>query len=731
MKVILGVLFAFVCLPLGSVQADEQSAADASRVLPNDQRPNDSRLGDLRDLNAYFPMAPPASPDQWAHRAEELRRRVLLSQGIWPLPNRSPVEATVHGRVERDGYSVDRVFFESSPGLYVTGSLYRPDVPQGTKMPVVLCPHGHWADGRFYRHSDSVMKRELESGAEQFEIGGRTPIHARCVQLARMGCLVFHYDMLGYADSVPLTYDLAHRFAKQREHLNRPQRWGLFSAQSELRLVNSMGLQTWNSLRIVDWILSLPEADATRIGVTGASGGGTQTFVIASIDDRITAAMPAVMVSTAMQGGCTCENASYLRIGTGNIELAALVAPRPLGLTGANDWTQEIETKGLPELRELYAMLGVPDRVEGRHFSFPHNYNAVSRQLMYEFFNKHFELGFDSPIQEQDYDPLSKDELTVWTDEYPKPASDEDAEIAAIKSFYELAVEPVEKALAPKTPAEREHFLKVIGGAWRTMIGRDLPRRDFVETKTIRQTDTADSTTRFQVARYLPGNEEVPFVLITPNDWNHETVILTHGQGKSTWFKQGKLQADVQEFLADGYAVAMPDLLYQGEFLDADQEWNETRTVKNPREFAGYTAGYNHPLFAKRVHDVLTVTQALPETTENVHLVGVAGTGAITAAAKFIAGPAIASLAVDTEGFRFEEITSVRDVNFLPGAIKYGDVPALLTLASQQPLWLTGEGSELPTATVAWNPKNLRLGSSKADGMFKSIRGWLKQSRAE
>ena len=539
-----------------------------------------------------------------------------------------------------------------------------------------------------------------------------------------MGCLVFHYDMLGYADSVPLTYDLAHRFATQREHLNRPQRWGLFSAQSELRLVNAMGLQTWNSLRVVDWVLSLPETDATRIGVTGASGGGTQTFVIAAIDDRITAAMPAVMVSTAMQGGCTCENASYLRVGTGNIELAALVAPRPLGLTGANDWTVEIETKGLPELKELYAMLGVPDRVEGKHFPFPHNYNAVSRNLMYEFFNKHFNLGFETPIQEADYEPLSRQELTVWTDEYPKPAMDEDAELAAIKAFYELAAKPVEKTMTPQTAAEREHFLSVVGGAWKTMIGRELPRKDFVETKLIRETKTADAKTDFQIARYLPGGEEVPFVLITPAEWNHQTVILTHGQGKAAWFENGKLSTDIQKFVSAGYAVALPDLLYQGEFLEDGQEWNQTRTVENPRQFAGYTAGYNHPLFAKRVHDILTVTQALPVETERVHLVGVEGTGAIAVAAKFIVGPAISSLAVDTEAFRFAEITDVRDVNFLPGAFKYGDLPALLTLASQQPLWLAGEGNETPSGTVALADRNIQV-QADSNEMFESLRNWL------
>src|SRR5207247_8210518 len=124
-----------------------------------------------------------------------------------------------------------------------------------------------------------------------------------------------------------------------------------------------MGLQTFNSIRALDFLVSLPDVDPSRIGVTGASGGGTQTFVLCAIDDRPAAAFPAVMVSVDMQGGCICENCSYLRVGTGNIELAGAFAPKPLGMAAANDWTKEIESKGLPELKALYKLYGAEDRV--------------------------------------------------------------------------------------------------------------------------------------------------------------------------------------------------------------------------------------------------------------------------------------------------------------------------------------------------------------------------------
>src|SRR5438045_7000341 len=166
--------------------------------------------------------------------------------------------------------------------------------------------------------TEAKLLGEISTGQERFEQGGRSRFQSMCVQLARMGCVVWQWDMLSDSDSHQFSRAVVHSFAKQRPEMNSTENWGLYSPQAEAHLQSIMGLQTWNSIRSLDFLLSLPDVDPTRIGCTGASGGGTQTFMLCGIDDRVTAAVPAVMVSTAMQGGCVCENCSYLRVRRGN-----------------------------------------------------------------------------------------------------------------------------------------------------------------------------------------------------------------------------------------------------------------------------------------------------------------------------------------------------------------------------------------------------------------------------
>jgi len=684
-------LWIFSAVVLFAFAAAAVARAEAPRVLPPGESPQDKRLGPLRTLDDYSPFHPCDSPEAWAVRSERVRRQVLVATGLWPLPTKTSASAVVHGKVDRGEYTVEKVYLQSFPGHFVTGSLYRPKGREG-KRPGVLCPHGHWAGGRFYDAGEKKIAQEIAAGAERFEYSGRFPIQARCVQLARMGCVVFNYDMVGYADSV----QLEHR-PGIRPEMNTRENWGYFSPQAELRLQNMMGLQTYNSVRALDWLSGLPEVDPKRIGVTGASGGGTQTFILCAIDPRPAVSFPAVMVSTAMQGGCTCENACYLRLGTGNVEIAALFSPRPLGMTAANDWTREMEIKGLPELKQHYKMLGTEDLVMARYFSFPHNYNYVSRSVMYGWFNKHLKLGLEEPIVEEDFQPLSVDEMSVWDDEHPKPAGGDDYE----RSLLRWITEDSDKQMAALVPTDTESLVRyrqIVGGAVDVMIGRTLPEPS-AKASCGPVEDLGEAFLLKLLVCNEPEGEQVPAVLLQPKQWNRELVIWVDQGGKQALFEHdGGPRPAIRRLLTAGTAVVGVDLLGQGELVDEapiDKTRLNDRGRGNRGKYAGYTFGYNYPLFSKRVHDILSVISFVRDpqwAAQKVHLVGLAGAGRWVAAARAQAGEAVDRAVVDTAGFRFAELTAIDDPDFLPG---------MLALSAPHELWLAGEGAEAPKIVAA------------------------------
>jgi dienelactone hydrolase len=648
-----------------------------TRVLPPGQAPQDSRLGKPRDLNGYFPMTVPQSKEEWDGRRQRIREQVLVATGLWPLPPKTPLNPVIHGKIDRDDYTVEKVFFASYPGHYVSGNLYRPKGKTG-KVPGVLCPHGHWANGRFYDAGEKAARQQLAEKAETTMEGARYPLQARCAMLARMGCVVFHYDMVGNADS----QQIAHRA-------------GFTDADAELRLQSFMGLQTWNSIRALDFLLSLPEVDAKRVGVTGASGGGTQTFMLCAVDDRPTVAFPAVMVSTAMQGGCVCENCSYLRQGIGNVDIAGAFAPKPLGMSGANDWTKEIETKGLPELKALYRLYGAEDNVMARaHVEFGHNYNQVSREIMYNWFNKHLGLGLPEPVVEKPFVPVPPKELSVYDEEHPRPKDAVDAERLR-QHMAETSDKQIE-ALRPKDASSLKEFRHVLGTALRVMIHDELPERTELQVK-----EVADKVERDGLVwrRYLIGRkgagEQVPALGLMGKDFDGTVVVWIHPEGKASLFKDGKLVPAAQKILDGKSAIFAPDVFLTGEFGAAKPQ----PVAKEWQNYAGYYYGYNRPVLANRVHDILTAVAMVKnhEKTEKVHLVGWGEAGPWVLLARGLCGGAVARTAADADGFRFEKVRTPYDDMMLPGALKYGGLPAFAALAAPAELYLhnhrgTGSG---------------------------------------
>ena len=269
------------------------------------------------------------------------------------MPPKNDLHPQIFGRIENRTYSIEKVLLETLPGYYLGGNLYRPlkPAPAGG-FPAIASPHGHWNYGRL---EHTVL----------------ASVPARCINLAQQGYVVFCYDMVGYNDTIQTPHD----FGNPVEQL-----WDF----------GPLSLQLWNSIRVVDFLQSLPGVDASRIGATGASGGGTQTFLLAAVDDRIQFSAPVNMISGIMQGGGLCENAPNLRLDTFNVEIGAMMAPRPMIMISATgDWTKNNATEEFPAVRAIYELYDKAANVEMMHQDAPHNYNQPAREAVYRFFGKH------------------------------------------------------------------------------------------------------------------------------------------------------------------------------------------------------------------------------------------------------------------------------------------------------------------------------------------------------
>src|SRR5262245_54456242 len=442
----------------------------------------DLRLTEIRHLDLTYDFAGYRSREEWLDRAARLKKQIMVSAGLWPAPAKTPIKATIFGKIDRGDHTVEKVYFESYPGFYVTGNLYRPKNVSG-KIPAVLCPHGHWTYGR-------LENQPLHSGP------------ARAASFARQGYVAFAYDMVGYNDSAAIS----HRFAAGHRE-NVVDREALWS-------VNLLGLQLWNSIRSIDFLLTLPEVDPERIACTGESGGGTQTFLLMAVDDRVKLSAPVNMVSFLMQGGSLCENAPNLRIDTNNVEIASLMAPRPMMMVSATgDWTKNTMTSEYPAVRGVYKLFNAEDRLTAIQIDAPHNYNQPSREAVYGWF-AHWFLGRaeTTPIKEAGNAVAPINDLLVFAGR-PRPENELN-ESQLTESLIEARKKQLDDA-RPQDAAGLEQFRQQFGDALRYSLMAEFPAPTDIIADKIAPVDFNGRTMESVVISRRGKSEKVLVTLIS------------------------------------------------------------------------------------------------------------------------------------------------------------------------------------------------------------------------
>lgn len=331
--------------------------------------------------------------EEWEARARNIREGFLREARLSPLPARCDLRPIVRGRQNRRGYTVENFAIEALPGFFMTGNLYRP-AGAGPAFAGVLCPHGHARD-------------DTPGATNPTARGGRFLAYTqtRAATLARMGAVVLTYDMVGWGECDQVTHEDD----------------------------NVLTLQVWGNMRALDFLLSLEGVDGGRIGITGESGGGTQTFFLTSLDDRIGVTVPCVQISAHFFGGCKCESGLPVHESathrTDNVELAAMAAPRPqLVISDGDDWTRNVPGVEFPYIWNVYRLYGATAKVENAHFADEgHDYGPSKRLAAYRFLSRH--LGLDlkavltacGGVDESDTVVEDRESLCVFTPARPRP----------------------------------------------------------------------------------------------------------------------------------------------------------------------------------------------------------------------------------------------------------------------------------------------------------------------
>lgn len=565
----------------------------------------DARNTTTPNTDTHFKPAAYTSLEQWKQRRESLRKQVLSAAGLLPMPERTPLNAKIFGRIENKDYSIEKVFIETLPGFYLAGNLYRPLGKTG-KFPGMLAPHGHAPYGRL-------------------EHGDLFSVPSRGINHARQGYVVFAYDMIGYND----TMQIPHAFGGPREQL-----WSL----------GPLGLQTWNSIRAVDFLQALPDVDPEQIVVTGESGGGTQTFMLCAVDDRPKWSAPVNMISLIMQGGSPCENAPSLRVGTNNVEIGALMAPKPMLMVSATgDWTRNTPKEEFPAMKGIYELYGKGDQVETTLIDAPHNYNRQSREAVYRFMAKRVLNDPDSAkYSEKNIRQEKLQDLMVFSGrELPEGALNYPQ---LVEQWIRAAKKQNDSNRSPERL--REQLTVAIGSEWPASVEHEVSGERVVLTRP-------------------NAGDRVPGIWLRGKGG---AIVIAHPDGAEA----ARKSLEAEKALREGRTVLA---------IDAFQ----TGSAVAPRDRSHkFFLTFNRSDDANRVQDILTAVAFLKQAGEQDITVAGIGKAAVWATFAAAVSPTPVKLNAPLGDFKGEDKDFI-DSFFIPGIQRAGGLDAALMLTSRKP----------------------------------------------
>lgn len=508
----------------------------------------DWRLAPDRHTNARLPMKHFSSREEIEARREELRFSLRMAAGLYPWPEKTPLNVRMETVGEYEGYTIKKVMYESVPGFWSTCNMYLPR-PLTGKAPAILYCMGHFEEQRLVREERLDVPQQLAN-------------------FARMGFISLVPDMIGKVDSRQITHDYG------RDEM-------------ELWQSNGLGVQLWNNIRALDLLCAMDEVDSTRIGMTGCSGGATQTLLTTLVDERIKAAAPINMISLEMQGGCQCENAPGLRRHTENCEMCCMLAPLPLFISGSTgDWTKNQETIEYPVLREAYRHYGAEDKLEHYYQVAGHQYNEKTRKRVYNFFARTL-MGKDISWDEQPIEVEDLMALTWFRGEGHAPGFGSNAE------FFAAHQEELTRRLAPLSRDEKMKMLRWITGVKDaelfTADGSFFP---------------LDGMTMEHNVAITHGGVQLPFIRLIPDGWDGKRVCLAlSGEGKDCLDKPA-----IRRMLEEGVVVLSGDLFLLGEITP-----DRFKPIQDAQGLMHFTT-FHYTADAYRIQDVALLWKAARET---------------------------------------------------------------------------------------------------------------------